>query len=112
MLRVLIVDDHPLFCRGVSSAFEGHKDIEVIGDAPDGQRAIRMAETLTPDIVLVDVNLPGLNGLEVTRTVRRLLPQIGVIVLAEHEDDEQLFNATKAGAAAYLSKDISVAQMV
>ena len=68
-LRILIVDDHPLFRQGVRHTLEATKDIEVIGEAPDGQRAIQMAETLAPDIMLVDINLPGLNGLEVTRVV-------------------------------------------
>src|SRR5204862_6218223 len=92
---------------GVRHTLEATKDIEVIGEAPDGQRAIQMAETLAPDIMLVDINLPGLNGLEVTRVVRRRQPQIAVIILTVYEDDEQLFNATKVGAAVYSAKDIS-----
>jgi len=106
-IRVLVVDDHPLFRQGVKLTLEAAKDIEVIGEAPDGQRAIQMAEALAPDIMLVDINLPGLNGLEVTRVVRRRQPQIAVLILTVYEDDEQLFNATKVGAAAYSAKDIS-----
>src|SRR5690349_24370535 len=111
-IRVLIVDDHPLFRQGVRHTLEATKDIEVIGEAPDGQRAIQMAETFAPDIMLVDINLPGLNGLEVTRVVRRRQPQIAVIILTVYEDDEQLFNATKVGAAAYSPKDISPEQLL
>ena len=96
-IRVLIVDDHPLFRQGVRHTLEATKDIEVIGEAPDGQRAIQMAESLAPDLMLIDINLPGLNGLEVTRVVRRRQPQIAVIILTVYEDDEQLFNATKVG---------------
>ena len=80
-IRVLIVDDHPLFRQGVRHTLEATKDIEVIGEAPDGQRAIQMAEALAPDLMLIDINLPGLNGLEVTRVVRRRQPQIAVIIL-------------------------------
>ncbi|MBF6614459.1 MAG: response regulator transcription factor [Chloroflexi bacterium] len=111
-IRVLIVDDHPLFRQGVRHTLESSKDIEVIGEAPDGQRAIQMAESLAPDIMLVDINLPGLNGLEVTRVVRRRQPQIAVIVLTVYEDDEQLFNATKVGAAAYSAKDITTEKLM
>ncbi len=106
-IRVLVVDDHPLFRQGVRHTLESAKDIEVVGEAADGQRAIQMAETLAPDIMLIDINLPGLNGLEVTRVVRRRQPQIAVLILTVYEDDEQLFNATKVGAAAYSAKDIS-----
>jgi DNA-binding NarL/FixJ family response regulator len=111
-LRVLIVDDHQLFREGVRYALEANEDIEVVGDVEDGRLAIQMAENLVPDIILVDINIPGLNGLEVTRSVRRSQPHIGVIILTVNEDDEQLFNATRVGAAACLTKDISAAQLI
>jgi DNA-binding NarL/FixJ family response regulator len=71
-----------------------------------------MAENLVPDIILIDVNIPGINGLEVTRTVRRAQPHIAVIILTVNEDDEQLFNATRVGAAACLTKDVSAGQLL
>ena len=70
-LRVLIVDDHQLFREGIRYALETNEDIEVVGDAADGTSAIHMAETLVPNIILVDINIPGPNGLEVARVVRR-----------------------------------------
>ena len=106
-VRVLIIDDHPLFRQGIRWSLEEASDMEVVGEAENGQEAIKLAERLLPDVVLVDINLPGLNGLEVTRVVRRRQPQIAVIILTVYEDDEQLFNATKVGAAAYSAKDIS-----
>src|SRR6476620_10316157 len=111
-IRVLIVDDHPLFRQGVRHTLEATKDIEVIGEAPDGQRAIQMAETLAPDIMLVDINLPGLNGLEVTRVVRRRQPQIACIILTVYECDEQKLNATKQGAGAYSANDIPTIYLI
>lgn len=104
-LRILIVDDHPLFREGVRDALADDKDIEVVGDVSNGQSAIHMAETLTPNIILVDINLPGLNGLEVTRAVRRSQPHIAVIVMSDREDDGQLFDAARVGAAAWISKN-------
>lgn len=106
-LRILIVDDHPLFREGVANALEANKDIEVVGAVSNGESAVRIAETLVPNIMLVDINLPGLSGLDVTREVRRSQPHIAVIILSDREDDEQLFDAARVGAAAWLSKDAS-----
>jgi DNA-binding NarL/FixJ family response regulator len=99
--RVLIVDDHPIFRHGVRYTLEASGEFEVVGEAADGQKAIQVAEQLNPDVMLVDINLPGLNGLEVARVVRRRLTQTAIIILTVYEDDEQLFNAIKVGAAAY-----------
>jgi DNA-binding NarL/FixJ family response regulator len=110
--RVLIVDDHPIFRHGVRYTLEASGEFEVVGEAADGQRAIQVAEALNPDVMLVDINLPGLNGLEVARVVRRRLPQTALIILTVYEDDEQLFNAIKVGAAAYSPKDISPEQLL
>jgi DNA-binding NarL/FixJ family response regulator len=110
--RVVIVDDHPIFRHGVRYTLEASGEFEVVGEAADGQRAIQAAESLNPDVMLVDINLPGLNGLEVARVVRRRLPQTALIILTAYEDDEQLFNAIKVGAAAYSPKDISPEQLL
>jgi DNA-binding NarL/FixJ family response regulator len=110
--RVVIVDDHPIFRHGVRYTLEASGEFEVVGEAADGQRAIQSAESLNPDVMLVDINLPGLNGLEVARVVRRRLPQTALIILTAYEDDEQLFNAIKVGAAAYSPKDISPEQLL
>jgi DNA-binding NarL/FixJ family response regulator len=106
-IRVLIIDDHPLFRQGIRWSLEAAGDMEVVGEAENGQEAIKLAERLQPDdVVLVDINLPGLNGLEVARVIKRRGPRIGMIVLSVYEDDEQLFQAIKVGAAAYSSKDV------
>ena len=104
-IQVLIVDDHPLFRRGVRWSMENEPDILVVGEATDGQMAVQQADLLVPDIVLIDINMPQMNGLEVTRIIRRRHPQTGVVVLTMHEDDEQLFHAIRVGAAAYITKD-------
>lgn len=104
--RVLLVDDHPLFRQGVRHALDGAPDIQIVAEASDGQMAIQMADTLAPDVMLCDINLPGISGLEATRVIRRRNPHIAVVVLTVHEDDEQLFGAIKAGAAAFSTKDV------
>jgi DNA-binding NarL/FixJ family response regulator len=106
-IRVLIIDDHPLFRQGIRWSLEDAKDIEVIGEAENGQEAIKFTERLNPDVALVDINLPGLNGLEVARVLKRRDPRMGIIVLSVYEDDDQLFQAIKVGAAAYSSKDVN-----
>lgn len=111
-LAILIVDDHPLFRQGVRATLEREPDLEVVGEAADGQQAIQMAEDLSPTVVLIDISLPGLNGLEVARVIKRRQPQVNLIVLTVYEDDEQLLNAIKAGASAYSSKDIEPKALV
>ncbi len=111
-LSILIVDDHPLFRQGVRATLERERDLRVVGEAADGQQAIQMTEELSPDVVLIDISLPGLNGLEVARVIKRRQPQVHLIVLTVYEDDEQLFNAIRAGASAYSSKDIEPSALV
>ncbi len=112
VLSILIVDDHPLFRQGVRATLERERDLRVVGEAADGQQAIQMTEELSPDVVLIDISLPGLNGLEVARVIKRRQPQVHLIVLTVYEDDEQLFNAIRAGASAYSSKDIDPSGLV
>ncbi|MBN1483299.1 MAG: response regulator transcription factor [Chloroflexia bacterium] len=103
---MLIVDDHPLFRQGVRATLDKEADFEVVGEAADGQQAIQLAEEVSPNIVLIDISLPGLNGLEVARVIKRRQPQVSLVLLTVYEDDEQLFSAIKAGASAYTSKDL------
>jgi DNA-binding NarL/FixJ family response regulator len=105
-IRVLIMDDHPIFRRGIRWILDATPDIEVIGEAENGQEAIDLADRLTPDVVLVDVNLPGINGLEIARVIKRRDPRIRIVVLSVSEDEELLFNAIKVGAAAYSTKEV------
>ncbi len=106
-VRILLVDDHPLFRQGVIWMLNSQPDLEIVGEVADGQGAIQQADILLPDIVLCDINLPGMNGLEVTRILKRRHPQMAVIILTLHEDDEQLFHAIRVGASAYAIKDIA-----
>lgn len=105
-VKALIIDDHPLFRQGIRWSLESTDDIVVVGEAENGQEAIKLTDRFLPDVVLVDINLPGLNGLEVARVIKRHHPNVRVIVLSVYEDDEQLFQAIRVGAAAYSSKDV------
>jgi DNA-binding NarL/FixJ family response regulator len=104
--RIVIVDGHTLFRRGVRNILELEGDMEVVGEAGNGREALAVIQELTPDVVLMDLGLPAPNGIETTQRLKRELPHTGVIVLASNDDEDQLFDAIKAGAAAYVLKDI------
>jgi DNA-binding NarL/FixJ family response regulator len=110
--RVVIVDGHTLFRRGVRNILELENDIEVVGEAGTGREALATVEELTPDVVLMDLGLPAPNGIETTQRLKRELPRTGVIVLASNDDEDQLFDAIKAGAAAYVLKDIDPTDLI
>jgi DNA-binding NarL/FixJ family response regulator len=104
-LRVLIADDHPLFRHGLAGALEAVSDIEVVGEATTGAEATALAETLQPDVVLMDIQMPGTNGIEATRSIVQTSPQIRVLVLTMFQDDASVFTAMRAGARGYVLKD-------
>lgn len=115
-IKLLIVDDHPLFRQGVRWALGEEDDITIIGEMASGEAALEWLSSggaaQEPNVMLVDLNLPGISGLELTRQVRRQYPSIGVVMLSMHESDEQAFNALRAGAAAYRSKDVKPQALV
>jgi DNA-binding NarL/FixJ family response regulator len=104
--RIVIVDAHTLFRRGVRNILDLEPDMEVVGEAGSGREALSVVQELSPDVVLMDLSLPAPNGIETTQRIKRELPRTGVIVLAPNDDEDQLFDAIKAGAAAYVLKDI------
>ncbi len=110
--RIVIVDGHTLFRRGVRNILELESDMEVVGEAGNGREALAVIEELTPEVVLMDLGLPAPNGIETTQRLKRELPHTGVIVLASNDDEDQLFDAIKAGAAAYVLKDIDPADLI
>jgi DNA-binding NarL/FixJ family response regulator len=105
-LTVLIVDDHPVFRQGIQDVIETDPDIHVVGQAADGELAIEKALELDPDIILMDINLPTMNGLQVTRHIKGQMPETKVVVLTGYDDAEQVFHALRAGASAYCPKDV------
>jgi DNA-binding NarL/FixJ family response regulator len=104
-ITVLLADDHPIVRQGMRHLLEGEQDFRVVGDAEDGLKAVQMAERLKPNVLIVDMMMPGLNGLEVLRQVRQRLPQILVIVLSMQSADPYVTEALHAGASGYVLKD-------
>jgi DNA-binding NarL/FixJ family response regulator len=105
--RVVIVDDHPVFRQGLRDVLETDPGIQVVGEAANGEVAFQMAEDVEPDVMLIDINLPDINGLQVTRQIRAKQPGLKVIVVTGYDDAEQAFHAIRAGASAYCAKDIT-----
>ena len=104
-VRVLIADDHPLFREGMRGRLDRVADVAVVGEAASGDEAVELAHKLEPDVILMDIKMPGLNGIEATREIQQASPQIGVLVLTMFEDDDSVFAAMRAGAKGYLLKE-------
>jgi len=104
-IRVLVADDHRLFRDGVRALLNSMPDLEVVGEAGDGEEVVARAAALRPDVILMDLQLPGLNGVEATRRILRTLPSVSVLVLTMFEDTDTVVAAMRAGARGYILKD-------
>jgi DNA-binding NarL/FixJ family response regulator len=104
MPRVLIVDDHAFIRRGVQSILQSFPEWELCGEASNGMDAVRLANELSPDVILMDVTMPGMNGIDATRIIRRAHSQVKIVLLTLHESSEILRNGFRAGANGYLLK--------
>lgn len=103
--RILIADDHDLFRDGVASMINAQPNLEVVGRAEDGLEVFSLARELEPDLIIMDVNMPISDGLEATRLIHNAYPQISILILTVHEEEEKLFEAIKAGAIGYMLKN-------
>jgi DNA-binding NarL/FixJ family response regulator len=104
VIRVVVVDDHPVFRHGLVALLGAVDDLEVVGTCADGAEAVRLAAESQPDVVVMDLNMPGMSGVEATRHLAATSPHVGVLVLTMFEDDESVFAAMRAGARGYLVK--------
>lgn len=110
-ITLLIVDDHELVRRGVRTFLAKHSDIVVLGEASSGEEALALVGGLAPDVALVDLVMPGMDGVEVTRRIKEISPHTQVIVLTSYHEDEHIFSAIRAGALSYLLKDIGTTEL-
>jgi len=111
-IRLLLVDDHPIVLDGLKSHLSAHADLVVAGEATDGEKALRQARQLSPDIILLDISMPRLNGLEFMEALRRESPSARVIVLTMHDSPEYITQTIRLGARGYLLKDTSPAELI
>jgi DNA-binding NarL/FixJ family response regulator len=105
MKKILICDDQKIVCEGLQTIINADPELEVVGIAYDGQEALEMIETTHPDLVLMDLKMPGMNGVQATRKISDAYPDIAVLILTTYDDDEWIFDAIRSGAAGYLLKD-------
>ncbi|HZN13840.1 MAG TPA: response regulator transcription factor [Acidimicrobiales bacterium] len=110
-IRVLIADDQPLYRRGLEVVLHTEEHIEVVGEAENGEEAIAKAEELAPDVVLMDVRMPKINGIEATKEIRDRVPTTKILMLTVSDEDSDLYEAIKAGASGYLLKEVSVEEV-
>ncbi len=102
--RIVIADDHPLLRESLRQALSNEKDMEVVGEAGDGEEAVNLVSQLTPDIVVMDIMMPKFNGIEATRQIKKIAPNIAVLILTAYDDDSYVLGLLEAGAAGYLLK--------
>jgi two-component system NarL family response regulator len=110
-MNVLLVDDHRLLLEGLSTLLAAH-GVQVVGMAYDGLQAISLAQTLQPDVILMDIRMPGCDGLEATRRIKAAMPQVKIVILTTSEEDRDLFEAVKSGAGGYLLKSMDADELV
>ena len=111
-VRVLLADDHTILRAGLKMMLNAQPDIEVVGEASDGRQVVVEAQRLLPDVILMDITMPEVNGIEATRHVKRLLPETRVLVLTMHENEEYLFQMLRAGAAGYMLKEAADTELI
>jgi len=111
-IRILIADDHAVVREGTRHILEQEQDLEVVAEAADGGEAVELATELKPDVAIIDIAMPHVDGIEATRRIKELCPGIGVLILSAYDDDQFVFNLLEAGAAGYLLKDVHGRELV
>ena len=111
-LRIMLADDHRIFRKGVAGVLNSHQGLTLIGEANDGLEAVEMAGELKPDLIIMDINMPRLNGLDAIKQIKQMLPDTKIVVLTVSEDSEDLFKAIKYGAQGYLIKNLKEYQLI
>ena len=111
-IRILIADDHAVVREGTRRIMEQEEGLEVVGEAADGNEAVRLATELKPDIIIMDISMPHLDGIEATKQIKTLCPSISVLILSAYDNDQFIFSLLEAGAAGYLLKDVRGRELV
>jgi DNA-binding NarL/FixJ family response regulator len=111
-IRILIADDHAVVREGTRQFLEREDDLEVVGEAADGEEAIRLVGSLSPDVAIMDISMPNIDGIEATRQIKAKYPKVAVLILSAYDDDQFVFSLLEAGAAGYLLKSVRGNELV
>jgi len=111
-IHILLADDHTILRAGLKMMLNAQPDMEVVGEAPDGRQAIIETQRLQPDIILMDITMPEMNGIEATRHIKKLVPESRILILTMHEHDEYVFQALRAGASGYMLKEAADTELI
>ena len=111
-IHILLADDHTILRAGLKMMLNAQPDMEVVGEAPDGRQAITETQRLQPDIILMDITMPEMNGIEATRQIKKLVPESRILILTMHEHDEYVFQALRAGASGYMLKEAADTELI
>jgi len=111
-VRVVLIDDHDLLRRGMKTMLDSEDDIEIVGEGSDGREAVSLVDTLLPDVVIMDVIMPNMDGIDATRAIKGAHPTVGVVVLTGHDERQFVFDALKAGASGYLLKTAELTEVI
>ncbi len=112
LIKVVLCDDHTLFRQGVKKLLELENDIFVAGEASSGIEVLEVARKMSPDVILMDISMPQMDGVAATYQIKKILPNVNVIILTVHEDEPHIFEAIKAGAIGYFLKDVSIKELI
>ncbi|TAJ99978.1 MAG: response regulator transcription factor [Candidatus Manganitrophaceae bacterium] len=111
-IRILIADDHRVVREGLAAILKSRSDMDVVGEATNGIEVIEKAKALKPDVILMDISMPQMNGVEATRSIRKLYPEIGIVVLTMHDDEATIFDLVRTGVHGYLLKDADSSEII
>ncbi|HEY0752598.1 MAG TPA: response regulator transcription factor [Ktedonobacteraceae bacterium] len=111
-IQILLADDHTILRAGLKMMLNAQPDMEVVGEAQDGRQALQEALRLHPDIILMDITMPDVNGIEATRQIKRQIPEVKVLILTMHENDEYVYQALRAGASGYMLKEAADTELI
>ena len=111
-IHILLADDHTILRAGLKMMLNAQPDMEVVGEAQDGRQALQEAQRLQPDIILMDITMPDMNGIEATKQIKKLVPEVKVLVLTMHENEEYVFQALRAGASGYMLKEAADTELI
>ena len=111
-IKIMIADDHTIIRQGMRKLFEAYPELQIVGESQDGEEAVELVKQLLPDLIIMDISMPGLNGLEATRQIKKRFPETKILILTMHAEKEYIFKILQSGASGYLLKGSAIDELV